>query len=241
MKKLALLVVMVIGVCTLSGCKRIELDDATEEAYVEYAVNAVINHDKNNMLKLERVVIENETKAEWIPDSSVSSDDGNDGNDGNSSDVIINTGDTVSTETNYVSFEEALGNNSLSVKVKGIKECSSYPDEGENLAFVLTASSGSRLVVVEMALTNISDKTVEFDATENFAFKGIFNGVVRTNALGTGGLFNYTLNDNVHSIAAGETKDVVLVYEVNSEKIEKIEKIVISVTRDDNKYSVSVK
>ncbi len=236
MRKLALILIMIIGVCCFSGCKRIQLDSETEEAYVEYAVNAVINHDKNNMLKLERVVIEKETEPEWIPDKDVA-DDTDDKED--SSDIIIDNVGDVSGESSYTSFEEALGNKSLSVKVNGIKECTSYPEGAETLAFVVTASAGSRLVVLEMSITNVSDKSITLDNTKNISFKGIFNGVVRTNALTK--VLNYALNDNVHTISAGESKNVVLIYELNKERVPDVEKIVISVVRDDSKYNVNVK
>lgn len=228
MKKKALLLVIVIGVFCLAGCKRIELDEKTEEAYIEYAVNAVINHDKNNMLKLERVEIEKEEETHWISD-------GETGNNGDS-DKPVDT--PIEDELTYVSFEKALGTDKLSVKVKGIKECNSYPENtGDDLTFAMTASTGSRLVVVELELNNISGDSVSL-ATENYSFKGIFNGVVKTNALFA---FDYGLNGNTHIIEPGKTKSAVLVYELNSERVKEINKLVISVSRDSETYNVSVK
>ena len=230
MKKRALVLIIVLSAFSLCACKRIELDADTEEAYIEYAVNAVINHDQNNMLKLERVDIEPEEETTWISDEDMS----NSGDSSGSSDVGNSSEGTMS----YSGFEDALGNNNLSVKTKGIKECASYPEsDGENLAFTITASTGSRLVVVELEVTNISGDSVTLD-TNGYSFKGIINGIVRTNALR--GL-DCALNGNSHTIASGETKMVALVFELNTERVANIEKIVVSVSRDDSTYNVSVK
>ncbi len=230
MKKRALLLFVIIGAFCLSGCQRIELDDSVEDAYVEYAVNAVINHDKNNMLKMERVVIETEDETEWISDDMMNND--NSQASGSDSSSLIS-------EMEYVSFEKALGTDALSVKVKGIKECSSYPEStGDELAFVVTASTGSRLVVVEMEITNISGSSVTLDTTNGYSFKGIINGVVRTNALLA---FDYSLNNCTHVINAGDTLKTALIYELNNERVAEVSKVVISVTRDGSTYNVSVK
>lgn len=230
MKKRALVLIIVLSAFSLCACKRIELDADTEEAYVEYAVNAVINHDKNNMLKLERVDIEPEEETTWVSDDETSSS----GNSTSSSEGDSSVEGTMT----YSSFEEALGNNNLSVKTKGIKECASYPEsDGENLTFAITASTGSRLVVVELEMTNISADSITLD-TNGYSFKGIINGVVRTNALLA---FDYALNGNAHTIEAGETKKVVLIYELNKDRVTSVDKVVVSVSRNDSTYNVSVK
>lgn len=230
MKKRALLFLVIIGAFCLSGCKRIELDADVEEAYVEYAVNAVINHDKNNMLKMERVPLEKEEETEWISDD--------DGSNNNSSSGSQNN-DSVITDMEYVSFEKALGMDALSVKVKGIKECPSYPESnGDELNFVVTASTGTRLAVIEMELTNISGDTVTLDTTKGYSFKGIFNGIVRTNALSA---FDYSLYNSTHEIKAGETIKTALIYELNNERVAEVSKVIISVTRDGSTYNVNVK
>ncbi len=230
MKKRALILLIVLSAFSLCACKRIELDASTEEAYIEYAVNAVINHDKNNMNKLERVELETEEESSWISDSESESS--------TNSSTNVGVNDEISGSIVYSSFEEALGNNGLSVKVKGIKECASYPEStGEELVFAITASAGSRLVVVELSMTNISQNALTLD-TNGYSFKGIINGIVRTNALKA---FDYALNGNSHSLAAGETKDVVLIYELNNERVSTVDKVVVSVIRDDSTYNVSVK
>ncbi len=235
MKRRALICLVVIGVFCLSGCKRIELDESTEEAYVEYAVNAVINHDKNNMLKMEPVKIDTEEETKWISDDDVvgESDSATDNSNGGS----ISSSGNIDSSMEYVTLEKALGMDSISAKIKGIKECQAYPDNDE-LAFTMTATSGSRLVVVEMELTNISGTELTLNTKEGYAFKGIFNGVVRTNALQA---FDYALNGNSHVIASGETKQMVLIYELNSERVTSVDKVVISVTRGDSTYNVSIK
>ncbi len=238
MKRLALLLVFIISISCVSGCNRISLDTRTEEAYVEYAVNAIINHDKNNMLKLERVDVEMETEKQWISDSTEASteasSDGDSNPDGTDNDTNI-----IDSDITYVDLQEALGNDALSVKLNNIKECTSYPEETDDFAFVMTASEGSRLVVLEMSITNVSGDAVKLDTIDNFSFKGAFNGVVKTNARTT--ILDYALNDNVHNITSGQTKDVVLIYELNNERITSIDKIVVSVVRDGVTYNVNVK
>ncbi len=227
MRKKALIFMVVISAFCLSGCKRIELDDETEDAYVEYAVNAVINHDKNNMLKMERVYMEKEEETVWVSDEDIV-------------DNKVNSEADVSEQVSYVSFEEALGTDALSVKVNGIKECSMYPENtGEELGFAMTATAGSRLVVLELDITNISQNAVTLDTTNGYSFKGMFNGIVRTNALLT--VFDYALNNNSHTFTVGETKRMVLIYELNQERIPEITKFALAVTRNDVTYNVSVK
>ncbi|MBP3339354.1 MAG: hypothetical protein J6L69_08115 [Lachnospiraceae bacterium] len=232
---LALILVVLVLIIGLPASKRINLDEDTKKAYVEYAVNAVVNHDKNNMLKMERVEIDNEKETIWISDDDIVADGSGDSTD---SSTKPNQGDSVQDTATYVDFSKALGNDNFSVKLSGIKECKSYPESGEELAFVITASTGSRLVVAELEMTNTSKNAITLDTTDNYSFKGIINGVVRTNALMA---LDYSLNGSKHSFAAGETKKLALIFELNSERVPEVNKVVVSVTRDDNTYNVNVK
>lgn len=233
MKKTLMIFIIVVSSAFLFGCSEINLTEEEEAAYIEYAVNAVINHDNNYMMKLKKVEPETEPETEWISDDKINN--GSSQENGNSSEGNNNT-DTEA----YSSFTEALGVTGLEANVTDVKECASYPEYGrDELGFSLTAVSGSRLAVVEIEVKNTTASAITLDTREGYSFKGVFNNISRTNAQVT--FLDNALNSNTCIIEANQSKTLVLIYELNKEKLPEINKFVLSITHNEHNYNVSIK
>lgn len=231
-----ILILMMMTVFLFVGCESVSLTEEEEQIYVAYAVNAVINHDNNYVLKLKDVEIETETTTKWYSEedrfTTEPSSDGNNGSQQNPEEetTVIN----VETDMNTI-----MKLDGISVEYTDYEIGKTYPNE-DSMAFVLTAVDGSNLVVLKFNVKNETNEDIVLDMiAADMNFKGIFNGQVKANCQTT--LLNNALNTYKGTISAGESKEMVLVYQISERSLSNVSTIKLEVENGDLSSTIILK
>ena len=236
MRKKCLIILTAITILGMTGCmKKIDLTDEQESKLISYSVLAVLEHDKNYMIGLNKVELETEPETEETT-SGKGESQGTTTTDpsGNGS----STGDEGTTVT--TTMADALGLEGVSVTYSGIAVCDQFPEADGTPAFVIKALSGHKLVVLKFDVTNDtgSDMKIDMTSKEN-AYKGIFNKSIKTNALVT--LLPEALNTFSETIPAGKTVQTVMVFEMSDGYVNDLSSIVLEFKSESGTKSVKIK
>ncbi len=231
-KYIAIGIIACISV-SLYGCDGVNLSEEEEELYVAYASNSVINHDNNYILKLKDAEIETETTTAWHSESeNITTNQTQKPSSGNSEEET--TVIAVNSDMNSV-----IGMPGIDVKFKDFLVTKSYP-ETENVAFVIKAVEGSNLIILRFTVKNTTESDIMADfSSKNIKFKGIFNGQVKSNCQIT--FLGNAMNTYKENIPAGESKELVLIYEVSSSSLTNISTIKLDVTNGDLSDTIIIK
>jgi hypothetical protein len=126
----------------------------------------------------------------------------------------------------------------LSCEYTGYEIAEEYPQQGEDLFFVMDAAEGKRLLVLKFMVSNVSDTEAVLDMSETgIRFKIAVDGEEK-NALTT-----MLLNDFAYyqgTIAPGESTELVLVSEIPEEKNGEITTLELIVKNVDNISTISL-
>lgn len=210
-------VIMVLSAVLMTGCGNTipEMTEEEQELVVEYAANTLLKYDKYYERKLIELTLEQELAEDTVPkeeekeeteekpekESSLKPD--------SEVTIIDNTGDAVSEN---ISIQKFLGLDSVEITYTGDEVCDAYPEQGEDLFFIMNATAGNKLLVLKFQVKNVSGTETELDiAQSNTRFKVVVDGK-QTNALTT-----MLLNDLAYykgTLGAGEETELVLVCEV---------------------------
>ncbi|MCM1135345.1 MAG: hypothetical protein NC400_07180 [Clostridium sp.] len=244
-KKVICGMMVIFSVMFITGCgnKIPELSEAEQDLVVEYAANTLLKYDKYYEKKLIELTVEQEmiydqlqaTRAEeekaaenkepaestMEPDSEVS--------------IIDNTGEAVSQN---ISIKDFLKLDSVDIAYAGFEASEVYPEQGEDLFFIMNATNGNELLVLKFLAKNESGTEANLDiAGTQTRFKIVVNGVEK-NALTT-----MLLNDMAYyqgTIASGEEVELVLVCEVPKEQAEQIDDLGLVMKNVDNEATISL-
>ena len=237
-----------IAVGLLTGCGENVIPELTEEQQdlvVEYAASTLLKYDKNHerrLITIEEVEAE-EQKQEAMKaavqamklskeNSEVEQEEKTDA-DAEVEEVIDNAPPEAP-----ATLEEALQLEQISCAYTGYEIVDDYPEQGENLYFVMSATEGNKLVVLKFNVSNLSDAEATLDMNRTgVRFKIAVNGEEK-NALTT-----MLLNDLAYyqgTIAAGESTELVLVCEIPEENAQEIATLELIVKSVDNIATISL-
>ena len=239
MKRKILVVSIVYMLLTMVGCvEAIDLDEHQQDMFVGYAVNSVLEYDKNYMVGLNDVEIN--VEEESTEDSSVETptkgDTENQTTDKPSTDKPVVENPSVVTTT----MERALGLSGVSVTYTGVIVGDVYPEVQGEPVFALKAFTGNKLVVLKFDVTNTTDSDISLDmAAKDFKIKGIFNKSIKTIAQVT--LLPEALNTFKETIPAGKTVQTVLVFEMTETNANNLTSIVLEIKSSKGTNSVNIK
>ncbi|MDE6965191.1 MAG: hypothetical protein K2P30_16365, partial [Lachnospiraceae bacterium] len=183
-------VIMVLSAVLMTGCGNTipEMTEEEQELVVEYAANTLLKYDKYYERKLIELTLEQELAEDTVPkeeameeteekpekESSLKPD--------SEVTIIDNTGDAVSEN---ISIQKFLGLDSVEITYTGNEVCDAYPEQGEDLFFIMNATAGNKLLVLKFQVKNVSGTETELDiAQSNTRFKVVVDGK-QTNALTT--------------------------------------------------------
>ena len=239
MKRKILVVSIVYMLLTMVGCvEAIDLDEHQQDMFVGYAVNSVLEYDKNYMVGLNDVEIN--VEEESTEDSSVETptkgDSENQTTDKPSTDKPVVENPSVVTTT----MERALGLSGVSVTYTGVVVGDVYPEVQGEPVFALKAFTGNKLVVLKFDVTNTTDSDISLDmAAKDLKIKGIFNKSIKTIAQVT--LLPEALNTFKETIPAGKTVQTVLVFEMTETNANNLTSIVLEIKSSKGTNSVNIK
>lgn len=226
MRKNSILATGLILAAAVTGCGN-SIPDMTgeqQELVVEYAADVLVKHSKNYDGKLVELSVVREAEAKEAAmkqavkeaareeEARKEAEKENEETESTSSDVevIDNTGEAA--QQNPSTIEEFLKLDSVKFTYTGHETDSLYPEQGEELFFVMNATEENKLLVLKFQAENLSDGENSLDiAQSGTRFKIVVNGTEK-NALTT-----MLLNDLAYyqkTLNAGESQEVVLICEI---------------------------
>lgn len=227
MKKYKMSLIM-LCVLLLTGCGDVEMVQLTQEQEMqvaEYAAGLLLQDALNYETRLvdteallEQLAAEQEyqrqldAKVEAMKNAQKNEKDEKDEKEQMETEttqvVDASTGQTV-----VASLEEILDLEQVSIDYQGYEIVDSYPEDQGSLVFAMDATDGQRLFVLHFALSNLSDTEQSINlAQSGCRYRCSINGESYQSALSTLLLNDMSLYKEV--LEAGQTEDVVLVWEV---------------------------
>lgn len=222
MKKVitGLLVLLCMAVLTGCGKNDISLTNEENDLVAEYIAGILLKYSYDNEWKYQKLNTAQKTGVTTTAGTNSSTQTPTQSQAGNSQKPTASSSSAASTTTAsgaagttstdlMGSLPSALGLSGVTVKYKDYVTGSSYPSD----AYVsVPAQSGCEVVAVELTLTNTSGQAVTLNSSGNVTFKLEVGGT---------GVSNYasilkndiTALKNV-SLAAGASKDVVVLFQV---------------------------
>lgn len=222
MKKVITGLLVLLCMAALTGCGKndISLTNEENDLVAEYIAGTLLKYSYDNEWKYQKLNAAQKTGVTTTAGTNSSTQTPTQSQAGNSqkptasSSVATSTasasGTAGTTSTDLMgSLPSALGLSGVTVKYKDYVTGSSYPSD----AYVsVPAQSGCEVIAVELTLTNTSGQAVTLNSSGNVTFKLEVGGT---------GVSNYasilkndiTTLKNV-SLAAGASKDVVVLFQV---------------------------
>ncbi len=230
----------------MMGCgnKIPEMTDQQQDLVVEYAANTVLKYDQNygsrliDLSLVENAEAKEPAQEEQAPDEAEDEEQQKD-NEAVQGDVEV-IDRTQNSQEEFNSIESFLQLDSVRITYTGYKTVDMYPDENESsdLYFFMNATPGNQLLVLEFMAENLSGSDMELNiAQSNARFKIVVDGVEK-NALTT-----MLLNDLAYfngMLAAGESRELVLVCEIPAEQAEQISSLALNMKSVDNMATISL-
>lgn len=240
----------------LAGCSQIEnkipdITDEQKDLIVEYATETLLSFDKKHCdklgsapeeLKFAKPAVEgthediSEISEPTPPPEEIPSLDltlPEDELQPEETEVVDNTENMEFSE-----LEDALNINSeFNFTYEGYEIKESYPDSLDSY-FVMSASRGNSLLIINFDVTNVTSDVLELNMPEkNLLVKIVLNGDSK-NALTT-----LLLNDLTYykePIEPGASDKVVIVGEYSKEELETIESLALVLKKDDGSLRVNL-
>ena len=224
MKKVIIGLLVLLCMAALTGCGKndISLTNEENDLVAEYIAGTLLKYSYDNEWKYQKLNTAQKTGVTTTAGTNSSTQTPTQSQAGNSQKPTAPSSSAASTATVSASgtagttstdlmgsLPSALGLSGVTVKYKDYVTGSSYPSD----AYVsVPAQSGCEVVAVELTLTNTSGQAVTLNSSGNVTFKLEVGGT---------GVVNYasilkndiTALKNV-SLAAGASKDVVVLFQV---------------------------
>lgn len=224
MKKVITGLLVLLCMAALTGCGKndISLTNEENDLVAEYIAGTLLKYSCDNEWKYQKLNTAQKTGVTTTAGTNSSTQTPTQSQAGNSQKPTASSSSAASTATVSASgtagttstdlmgsLPSALGLSGVTVKYKDYVTGSSYPSD----AYVsVPAQSGCEVVAVELTLTNTSGQAVTLNSSGNVTFKLEVGGT---------GVVNYasilkndiTALKNV-SLAAGASKDVVVLFQV---------------------------
>lgn len=241
--------VLLIGAALwLAGCGN-EMPELTEEqleAVGEYTVQLLLSHDRNYQSRLVDVELpENQTVSEVpreeIPGEEVfqeTSAPENQGMDPTEDTPVVNLAGEGSGGQSTVSLEEALGLQSpMALTYTGYEILDSYPgDASAEYYFSIDAGMDSKLLVLHFTLQNQGEGTETADTLhQKPVIKVSVNGI-STYSLTT--LLENDLSIYRENLDPGESRETVILAEYDSQALQDVASVEISVKNEDKNATI---
>lgn len=234
---------MAVVICLgLAGCGENVIPELTADEMQligEYTAITMMKYDASNRSRLVTLPPEREPvtsePAETEPPRETEKPSGM----GEVADTPITN---ISEQENPGSMEEVLGlAEGVTVNYVDAEVCDTYPHNEEIGAFAVTASEGKKLLVLRFRFSNGTEQeqTVDIASKKDMSFRITVNGDYRRNAMSVLLLDDMTVF--METLTAGESKEAVLVIEVDQGSIEEISSISLNLKNDAKAYTIQLK
>lgn len=232
----------------LSGCGGDfpDMSESEAEAIGEYAAMTLLKYDANSRSRLvdlseveesAQTSIEQSAPEESIPEESIPQESQPKEEEATSEEVpTVDVSDAGSACDSMEEFFELP--EGIEVAYADYEVCESYQESG-NSYFVLEASSGKKLLVLQFYISNngAGDQQVDFLSRED-NYRVTVNGSFTRTALMT--MLSNDMTTYVGSVKNGEQVETVLVIEVDSLEAENIDSITLNLKNESKTYTISL-
>lgn len=237
-KSIGMLAIVLAASLLMGGCgtAMYELSEEEQEIIVNYAAYVVAKHNlnqKDGMRYVSPDAYEEETEAPDSEEPDCEMPDGTEEPDTSGGTGTVPTDDSQTQET--VTIAEAIGQaDVLEAEYKGFYLTDNYK---EGSYFSIDAKSGRKLVMVEVKLTNPTGEEVAVDAlSQGIRFQACFYGDTWIRQDST--LLLYDLSTYQGTLAAGESVDTVLMFEIPLEQENSVVGTNLRVVMDGATYTI---
>ena len=211
MKKQSILkwvITMAAVMISLSGCNSgVSLTKEENDIIANYAAKVVVKTTYVDYTYIP-VIREPDYSAEDYPQEPATDPEGN----------------IITVENDYAPLADYVDMENVKISYKGCVVGNEYPVDGDAL-FVLEADTGRQLVVVEYDITNTGESELVYSTPEE---KPVFRLVVG-NDMKVRSFKNILLNDfssmDSFTIAPGETRTAVIVFQVQADRADTLSKV----------------
>lgn len=227
----------------LTGCNDAipEMDEETQAMVVEYAVNTVRKYDKNHVNKL--MEFEEPEKPEENHDTEevlteVPQDTAQEKEETAQPDAEII--DNTQEEENQTihTLDELLQLDNITVSYTGYETTPFYPTDDSEISFVMNATEGRELLILKFTVQNLTQEEIALNMNSmDVSYK------IAVNEDTSNALFTMLLNDLSKyqgTLAAGESREMVLVREIAKEDINSITSLSIHAKKEDVSAVISL-
>lgn len=238
----------VILVCALllSGCGN-EIPDMSEEEksmVVNYAADIVQKYDKNHPVKLQTITIQEEemetaaaeeadTAKTDIPEMDTTEPDTE------NSDVQETAEEIAAEVSPEMTLDNFFQTEAFHFSYEDYEIDDSYPQSGTEAYFAMNATAGNKLLVLKFQVENQTQTDAELDVLHmGIRFRVQVNGETK-NALTTMLLNDFANYQDV--IAAGESRELVVVCEIPQEQETSVETISLVLRNADGTETISLR
>ena len=254
MKKLQKILMIVLCVCLMAGCKSAipEMDAETQELVVEYAAATVRKYNEYQPKKLLDVQEEavDETVEETTEESAAEPVGTSEVSQEAASEVLVEDESTLIPDGSVeviekgeqqlvaTSLEGYYGLTDMTLAYNGYEVKDSYPDNGDDIYFIMDATDGMKLLVLKFQLENNAPNEQMVD----FINKGI-RYKIEVNGESKNALTTMLLNDLANyqgNIAASATEELVLVCEIPRVQSDAITSLSLVVKNADETATISL-
>ena len=260
------MLVGIMAALALAGCSSpvtIELSEEESNLIAEYAAGKLVEYVRGHpgglmiledvdradvnpgMQKEELEEPDNPPMPDSLPAPDMPQDDTGDGSfdegagsiqDADGSDAPADVPEDIATVPS-VALEDALGTDGAMLTYTYYETASHYPENDTEIAFSMKAAAGKELLILHFDMSNPTDGDIEVVTdSDNFKVRLMLNGSTRLR-----GDVTFLENDlmNYHGIlAAGETVDSVLVFEIpEGEEVSSMDLLIVT---DDGEEQYSL-
>lgn len=216
MKKRLIMLLMITAVVS-SGCAMgVELTDENSDLVAEYTASIILKNDQRHEYRLIDVSSE-ETKNPEV-EAPTQAPQANETGSPSMQPAQPTDEPAANTEQEVGSFtlEELMGLKNATLTYKELKLMDSYTDK-KNTTYSLTAKKGYQFAVLSFSITNTGKKEQQIDLlSKKMKYNLNVNGTESYSAILT--VLDSDLQCYIETLQAGETKEAVLLFEVEENK-----------------------
>lgn len=251
MKKGKLIGIAVIATGLLTGCVD-HMPEMTEEQsalIAEYAADLLLKYSPNYDYKIADEEILVEEVEEEVTTEEPTEEATEEATTENVEALEVSVKSTVSQETEAaldvvdvaeVDFAEIFGMEDIEIRYDSMEVCSTYPQGESGTGFSVNASNGKTLIVMHMSIENTSEAVITCDLFEKDLDISInINGGNYKKVSNT-----MLINDfktYMEEIPVGESREAVIVAEVNAITEEEITSCTLRMTSDEARVTAKLK
>ncbi len=247
MKKGKLIGMVVIATGLLTGCVD-HMPEMTEEQsalIAEYAADMLLKYSPNYNYK----IADEEVLAEVV-EETVTEEETEEASTEQTVEVVeVSTQITAAEETTSaldimdvaeVDFAEVFEMEDVEIRYEDMEICSVYPQGEVGTGFSVNATEGKSLVVMHMLIENTSEAVITCDLFEKDMDISInMNGGNYKKASNT--LLVNDFTTYIEEIPAGESREAVIVAEVNKMTEEEIDSCILRITTEEASVTTKLK